>query len=368
MTNSLLSLILTLLLSTNISLDYDYYHNKHIAENTQELSIMFIGDIMVHDPQYQSAYNSATGQYDFTPWFSYMSSHFEQVDLVMGNLETTLTERNDISGYPMFRSPYSLADAIKNAGFDILGTANNHSLDNRTYGIETTLKHLRRVGLLSTGTYLPEESAQPLVIEKNGIKLGIIASTYGTNGILLPKHAPHVVNLNDLALYKVQIEQLKIEQVDGIVAFIHWGYEYKRTPHINQIEFANQLSALGVNWIIGSHPHSIQPDGFIDPTGVNSYVIYSLGNAISNQRWRYSDTGLAVTLHLKKQPNTGLFTDKIDYLPFWVDKFNADGSIVYTMIPLLDTPQLERLSSDDHRRMQEALNDFYELYPQALAQ
>lgn len=368
MTNSLLSLILTLLLSTNVSLDYDYYRDKYIAENTQAMSIMFIGDIMVHDPQYISAYNNATGQYDFTPWFSYMTSHFEQVDLVMGNLETTLTERNDVSGYPMFHSPYTLADALKGAGFDIVGTANNHSLDNRTYGIETTLKHLRRVGLLSTGTYLPEENASPLVIEQNGIKLGIIASTYGTNGMPLPKDAPHVVNLNDLTLYQTQIEQLKAQQVDGIVAFIHWGYEYKRAPHFDQVEFAKQLSALDVDWIIGSHPHSIQPDDFIDPNGANTYVVYSLGNAISNQQWRYSDTGLAVTLHLKKQPDVGLFTEKVSYLPFWVDKFMADGSMVYTMIPLLDTPQLDRLSADDQRRMQEALADFYELYPHAQTQ
>ncbi len=327
----------------------------------RELTISFVGDIMVHTPQFKSV-RQADGSYDFNPWFQYVKTYFRDNDLMIGNLETTLTERKDVSGYPCFHSPPQLADALKNAGFDILGTANNHSLDNRLYGVETTLNILRSLGIKSTGTYLHNEPAEPLIVEKNDFKIGLIASTYGTNGIPLPQKYPHVVNHNKTELYRDQIKILKDNQVDILIAFVHWGDEYHRKPNNKQVEFATQLAELGVDIIIGSHPHVVQPDSWIEMQEKRSYVIYSLGNAISNQRQRYRDSGLAVSLTLHKIDDQKPTISKIDYLPFWIDKHDENGQINYAIIPLNNTPDLARLSNADKAKMEQALADFKALY------
>ncbi len=325
----------------------------------RQISMTFVGDIMVHGAQHRSARRD--DGYDFNPCFQYVAANFQAADLMVGNLETTLTERDDVSGYPVFRSPIQLADALKNAGFDVLVTANNHSLDNRLYGVETTLKALRERGLASTGTYRHDEAVEPLVVEKNGFKIGFIASTYGTNGFPLPSDYPHVVNLNDIALYERQIALLEAQQVDLIIAFVHWGNEYQRQPSEAQIDFANQLADLGVDAIIGSHPHVIQPDGWIGDER-DCYVVYSLGNVISNQRWRYSDCGLAVSLTFQKNGNQAPKISAVDYLPFWVDKHDQSGRVDYVMIPLDNPPDLARLSAEDKVLMREARDDFKQLY------
>lgn len=326
-----------------------------------ELNLTFVGDIMVHTPQFKSA-RQTDGSYDFNAWFQYVKTDFQSSDLMIGNLETTLSERNDISGYPSFHSPPQLADALKNAGFDILTTANNHSLDNHLYGIETTLKLLRERAIVSTGTYLRDETALPLIMQQNNIKIGFIASTYGTNGIPLPKNYPHVVNINDVKLYQQQIDFLKQNKVDVIIAMLHWGNEYQRKPSQKQTAFAKQLAELGVDIIIGSHPHVLQPDGWVDSDNKKCYVVYSLGNAISNQRKRYRDTGLAVKLTLHKIAGQQTRLTKVDYMPFWVDKFDENQSVNYAIIPLVNTPDLARLSKQDKTKMTEALADFKTLY------
>ncbi len=364
---TLILIILALLSTYSTPAEPATFSDDHcdlaILETTNErhLTVTFVGDIMSHSPQFKSA-RLADGSYDFRPWFKYVKSQFRAADLMVGNLETTLSERH-YSGYPSFRTPIALADALKDAGFDVLGTANNHSLDGGLKGLELTLLELRKRDIASTGTYLAEELPTPLVVQKNGIKLGIIASTYGTNGIPLPKAAPHVVNISDLALYDAQIKALRDQDVDGIIACIHWGNEYQRKPHSSQIEFARELAARGVDAIIGSHPHVAQPDDWLEgPNGKKCYVVYSLGNAISNQRRRYTDSGLAVSLTLKKRSTRNLVVEDVAYAPFWVDKYAADGKMSYAMIPLYDTPDLARLSKDDQIKMKQALNDFETLF------
>ncbi len=348
------------IVATNeITIDDHAGSTEVIAE--RELTLTFVGDIMVHTPQFKSA-RLADGDYNFEPWFQYVKPYFTNSDLMIGNLETTLSERNDISGYPSFHSPVQLATALKKAGFDILVTANNHSLDNHLYGVETTLSTLRSIDIASTGTYLRDETAQPLIVTQNDIKIGLIASTYGTNGILLPKNYPHVVNINSTSLYQAQIKTLRENDVDTIIAFVHWGNEYQRKASRSQIEFANQLAELGVDIIIGSHPHVIQPDDFIETSNHQCYVVYSLGNAISNQRKRYRDSGLAIRLTLHKRANKKPTLARIDYLPLWVDKHDQNGNINYAMIPLDNTIQLDRLSPTDSSKMNQALADFKALY------
>ncbi len=359
--SKLITFLLTLLLMSNSSIDTTHYRDLVDSSTEKQLTITFVGDIMVHDTQYISA-RTTDGDYDFKPWFQYVKEQFQSADLMVGNLETTLTDQTNYSGYPVFRTPAQLATALKDAGFDIVGTANNHSLDNRLYGVETTLALLKSVGIASTGTYRHDEPVQPLVVEKDGFKLGFIASTYGTNGFTAPPEYSHIINLNDVALYQQQIEQLDAAEVDAIIAIVHWGSEYQRQANEAQIEFANQLTALGVDIIIGSHPHVIQPDGWLEVNGQRCYVAYSLGNFVSAQYWRYSDTGLALSLTLQKSANQPLRITEIEYDPFWVDRHDENGNSSFAVIPLRDAPQLARLSTKDQQKMQEALADFKSLY------
>ncbi len=359
--SKIFTFLLTLLLMSNSSIIAQYYNDLSDSLTERQLTITFVGDIMVHDTQYLAA-RVADGSYDFKPCFQYVKENFQSADLMVGNLETTLTSENNYSGYPVFRTPAELATALKDAGFDIVGTANNHSLDNRLYGVETTLSLLKSVGIASTGTYRHDEPAQPLVVEKDGFKLGFIASTYGTNGFTAPPEYNHIVNLNDIALYQQQIEQLDAADVDAIIAIVHWGSEYQRQANEAQIEFAKQLTALGVDIIIGSHPHVIQPDDWLTVGDKNCYVVYSLGNFVSAQYWRYTDTGLALSLTLDKSANRPLTISEIEYSPFWVDRHDENGNNSFAVIPLRNAPQLTRLSAADQQKMQQALDDFMTLY------
>ncbi|MCK8058698.1 MULTISPECIES: CapA family protein [unclassified Fusibacter] len=360
----ILVLLMIVLLFGNVGFahsDYDLFYGK---EDNHSLTLMFTGDIMVHGTQYLSAYKASSGEYDFSPWFHYILGHFTSSDYLIGNLETTLTEDpTSYSGFPRFRSPVAIAKALKNASFDVIATANNHSADNGFYGIETTLKHLENNGLIPVGTAYGDKENLPIIIDNGRMKIGIFSSTFGTNGMPVPSGYPHMVNVTTEELIDEQIAYLKSQQVDGILAFVHWGHEYQRKAHSSQVEVANLLSSKGVDWIIGSHPHSIQPDGYVATEKKVTYVNYSLGNLISNQRWRYSDTGLILSLTIEKF-NDSLYTD-VDYLPFWVDKEDEYNQISYTIIPLIDPPEINRLSPLDRRLMDEALSDFYELYPNA---
>lgn len=334
------------------------------APQESELSMFFIGDIMCHSPQFISC-KTAEG-YDFSGWFEYMSPLFESADFAVANLETTVSDEGNYSGYPCFRTPHSIVYDIKKSGIDILANANNHSLDGGKKAVEFCIDTMRDAGLMHVGTCKEEEENLPLIIEKNGIKIGIIASTYGANGLTLPQGKEHMLNFNHSIDLEKNISYLKEQKVDGILYFIHWGNEYQRQFSAEQNQLAKKLFNSGVNWIIGSHPHVIQGSEFF-PEG-NNYVIYSLGNVVSNQTWRYSDTGFGTKLYFKKKPKEGLKLVRAEHHPFWVDKFDEKGIIDYKIVPIKEgeLPNEARISSEDKVRISQALSDFRELYPEDL--
>ncbi len=361
---TLLILFLSVI-SLNLNTDNTLNTNNVLdSAQSKELSVVFIGDIMCHDTQYISC--QTKDGYDFSNWFEYISPLINSGDIAMANLETTLANDGNYSNYPMFRTPHTIAKDIKNAGVDIMATANNHSLDGGVNGINFSLDTLDEFGLKHTGTCRENEENLPLIVEKNGIKLGIISSTYGANGLYLPEDKKHMLNLNDTIDIEKNITYLQKNHVDGIIYYIHWGIEYQREFSAQQHQLAEKLFDSGVNWIIGSHPHVIEGYEYNDET--NQYVLYALGNVISDQTWRYSDTGMLAKLSFKKQGNEALKLSKAEYHPFWVDKYDENGVIDYKIIPILENeiPHTNRLNEDDRRRMTEALSDFRELYPSDL--
>ena len=338
------------------------------------LRVLFTGDIMGHDTQIASALATGNPGYDYHPCFQYLKPWFREADLLIGNLEVTLAGP-PYKGYPQFSSPDELADALKEAGFDILVMANNHALDRGQEGLNRTLEQLDRRGLLHTGTFAePAERQQnyPLVVEKNGIRVALLNYTYGTNGLKVPP--PAIINRIDTLQIREDMEKAATARPDFILVIMHWGEEYQRTENSLQRELAAFLFRNGADAIIGSHPHVIQP---IRGAERGNLVAYSMGNFISNQRDRYRDGGIVFQLDLLKTPEGGSIEGHA-YLPFWVWKpvtrqgnlftvvpANADPSELYQYTLDHVSPEIPPMSGDDRFKMLQFLQDTREnLYRQ----
>lgn len=292
-----------------------------IFSQKKTVKLIFAGDIMGHDAQIESAYNLLTNNYDYNPVFTEIDTILQAFDFAIGNLELTFAGK-PFKGYPRFSSPDEMADAIQNAGFTHLVTANNHSCDNGKLGIERTLKILRQKKIPHTGTFLNREDRKKrnlMLLEKDSVKIGILNYTYGTNGIAIPK--PCIVNLNKKEQIATDIENAKKSNLDFLIIFIHWGYEYKTSESKEQRELAKFIFKSGADLIIGSHPHVIQPVKYVKHSSNDSnLVVYSLGNFVSNQRTQPRCGGLLFELELSKINQEVSITGYHNRLVF-VDKY-----------------------------------------------
>lgn len=274
--------------------------------------LLFAGDVMQHLPQVNAAREGEN--FDYQKVFNYVRNRFAASDLVVVNLETTLTTSNNYTGYPCFRSPTALADALRDAGVDVAVLANNHSCDNGAVGIRTTVAQMERCGILHTGAFADSTDRvrnHPLWVERRGIRFALLNYTYGTNGIPVPKGVE--VNLIDTVRMASDLTETRHGEPDCIVVCIHWGTEYERRENRTQREIAKFLRRNGADLVIGSHPHVVQPYE-ADSTHI---VVYSLGNFVSNQRKRYSDGGLMAEIEATKYPD-GRMVYSLVTIPVWV--------------------------------------------------
>lgn len=268
-----------------------------LRERVFRARLLFAGDVMAHLPQLTAA-RRADGAYDFYEQFRYVRPRFEAADLVVVNLETTLSPTAPYTGYPCFRTPLSLARALRRAGVDAAVTANNHCCDGGARGIGTTLAALDDAGIRHTGTFvdsLRHGADHPLRFEVNGIRFALFSYTYGTNGLPVP--AGTTVNRIDTAVLIRDLAAVDRPSTDCVIVFLHWGNEYERQPSRVQRELAGLLRRRGADLIVGSHPHVAQTVEQ-DSTGV---VFYSLGNFVSNQRKRFCDGGLLGEVEVVKR-------------------------------------------------------------------
>ena len=330
------------------------------AQDTSKLKLVFAGDIMGHDSQILAAYDAEKDKYDYTECFRHLKPYLQEADIAIGNLEVTLAGP-PYKGYPQFASPDALADALKDAGFDILVNANNHALDRGKQGLERTLDVLDQKGLISSGSFesvAGREKRYPLLVEKNDIMLALLNYTYGTNGI--EPDTPNIINYIDTLMIREDISKVKQVDPDFIIACIHWGREYERTEHSTQKDLAEFLFKEGVDAIIGSHPHVIQPVRHYYPEPDSSrfkLVVYSLGNMVSNQRDRYRNGGILFEMVLIKAKQTSI--GSYAYLPVWVNKPEQKDKTVFQLIPAnISESQKDSLSFSDASLDQ--FNQFYE--------
>lgn len=300
--------------------------------NSQEISFLFMGDIMGHGPQIKSAWQENKKQYEYSEVFNPLEDIISSVDFAIGNLEVTLAGK-PFKGYPQFSSPDELAVACKNSGMDVLVTANNHSCDRKNKGIVRTLDVLDSLKILHTGTFKDvnkRERNNLLVLSKEGIKVGLLNYTYGTNG--LPFSDPVYVNLVDSVLIKKDVINAKNKDLDKLIVFVHWGYEYKDFPNSYQKKYNRFFQDLGVDVVIGSHPHVIQPMVYSKENNHEFLTVFSLGNFVSNQRAERKDGGAMFRLSFQKTDNNILISRK-EYIPVWVHKFIEKEKYHFQILP-----------------------------------
>lgn len=333
---------------------------------------MAVGDIMVHSPQLPAYYDPKTGRYDFSPWFRKVKPLLSEGDWVVGNLETPIAGADlKYSGYPRFNAPPELADALRGSGFQILSTANNHTLDRGYIGAARTLRNLRGAGLVPVGTALSRTDSQRLVIEeRNGIKLGFLAYSYGTNGIPIPKDKPYVINLIDRKTIAADIAKLRRAGADAVVVSLHFGTEYQRMPNDSQRSLARDVIASGADLILGSHPHVVQPYETVEvpdagaPGGSRrGFVIYSLGNFISGQKDDWKDVGVILKLTLSKTTaadgTSRTEWGDVEATPTWVHSRIVNKKKYFTVLPLPETVAQKNepgLTEADYKKLTALLN------------
>lgn len=295
---------------------------SHVLQAQEKITLLFAGDLMQHQGQIDAA--RTEDGYDYSDCFQYVKEEISRADIAIGNLEVTLGGP-PYKGYPAFSAPDEYLSAIKDAGFDILLTANNHCLDRGKPGLERTIACLDSLGIPYLGTYINKEERManyPLSIRKNGFHLVLLNYTYGTNGIKV--HAPNIVNYIDKEVMAEDIRIARSRRPDAIIACMHWGVEYQSLPGKEQKDLVDWLLQQGVTHVIGGHPHVLQPMELrrkpYSPD--KNVVVYSLGNFISNMSAPQTDGGAMFKLELTKRNHI-------------VTVSNCGYSLVWTSRPVL---------------------------------
>lgn len=314
---------------------------------TDNLKMTFVGDLMVHEWQILGAYYSENDTYDFTLAFDMVKPILESADLTVGNLETTFggAERG-WKYYPTFNTPDEFGETLKDVGFDILTTVNNHCMDTGISGLERTIDILDKLGIVHMGTYKSQEARDEIcIVEKNNMKFAFLSYTYGTNWIPVPEENSFAVNFLDIELMKADIAKAKELEPDFIIVMPHFGNEYELVQNAEQEKVVEELFNAGADIIIGSHAHVVQPMEkriITDEDGNQrtGFVIYSMGNFISSQTTEPRDTSLILNFEFEKTEGEKAFIKEISFIPTWVQFRYIDNRYLIRTLPIYDTLEL----------------------------
>lgn len=362
----------------NNGIDETEENSDLVNEEVQYVDIISLGNLIIHQSQIDGA--KQENSYDFSPSFQYIKKMILDSDISMGILEGALAGCEP-SGYPFFNSPDEVVDALKDTGIDIINYANNHIYDYEDVGLQRTIDVTKEKGLDVLGVKSTEEEKNYLVKEVNGIKIGFLAYVFETsminghktiNSNILSTYSENLINTfnyNDLESFYKKIENeisaMKSEGVEFIITSMHWGEEYNTYIEASQNEIAKRLNKLGVDIILGGHPHVIQPYEIMrNESGHSTFVIYSQGNSLSNQSEQEigvaeSEDGIMIKFTLeKKDGNVSLKEYKI--IPTWVYKEEkVNGTYYHKIIPVeeaLADPKKYGISSDVYERVETSLN------------
>lgn len=347
-------------------------------EEIKYIDIVSLGNLIIHQSQINGAKNE--NGYDFSPSFQYIKEMVSEADISLGILEGALAG-GEPTGYPIFNSPDEVIDSLRDTGIDVANYANNHIYDYDDEGLQRTIEITKEKGLDVLGIKSTEEEKSYLVKEVDGVKIGFASYVFETetiNGYKTINSNPvsinsenliNTFNYNDLESFynriASEISAMKAEGVEFIIASMHWGEEYNTYIEATQNEIAKKLNGLGVDIILGGHPHVIQPYEIIcNESGHSTFVIYSQGNSLSNQSEQEigvaeSEDGIMIKFTLeKKDGNVSLKEYKI--IPTWVYKEEkGDGTYYHKIIPVeeaLANPEEYGINSDVYARLENSLN------------
>ena len=261
------------------------------------------GDILCHDALYYTAKKS-DGGYDFNPFFEYVKPWIEGADLAIGDYEGTISDKHPLGGYPLFNAPIEIADTMKDLGYDVVDLAHNHILATGLYGLKYTNKVFKDRGLDVVGVHVDKKRSEDkiLIKEVNGIKIAILAYAYGYNGmeanLTAEEHNNYLADLNEEKM-KEEIQRAE-KEADITIVMPQMGVEYRLQPTEEQKVLYRKMIDWGADVIFGGHPHVIEPAETVEKDGDKKFIIYSMGNFISNQRMERTDN---------KWPERGLLMD-----------------------------------------------------------
>ncbi len=342
----------------------DYFAQSE-KDSSVTITISAVGDLMCHSYQYLAA-QTGPDSFDFNPVYRLVKKYLSDSDFTFGNFETvTAGKDKKYSGYPRFNSPDEYIAALKNAGFDLLSTANNHAFDRGVYGVLRTIKVLSENKINYNGTFISQRDRDSIrIFNIKGIRVAFLAYTYGTNGNPVPNDKSYLINKIEFNLIRSDILKAREENAEIVLVHFHFGTQYKREPDQFEKNIVDSTIKYGADIIIGAHPHVIQPLQLYKTNNTaldTGLIAYSLGNFLSNQRWRYSDCGVILKISITKNIfSRRIFISKIDYVPTWVYKGITRKGNVYEIIPLqyfMSDNIYNSFSKEDFRKMFEAFND-----------
>jgi poly-gamma-glutamate synthesis protein (capsule biosynthesis protein) len=300
------------LLSDNESTDIKA-KDQPIQATPTKATIAATGDIMMHDWQIKGG-KKKDGTYNFDHFFKSIKPYLTEPDIAIGNFEFTLLGKEPYMGYPHFNSPDEIADAIKASGFDVVSTANNHSIDTGVPGVKRTYRVLNEKGIKTAGTAPSPGKRKPAFVEKNGIKFAFLSYTEMTNGIPVPKN--YLVNRIKLEQIKKDIEDAKKQGADFVAVSLHFGEEYQKQPNEYQKKVAKQVLKDGADAILGNHPHVLQRVEKVNVDGKEKLIIYSMGNFMSYQVQPHTDESAIIYFDVVKDPvKNQVKIENVSFLP-----------------------------------------------------
>jgi poly-gamma-glutamate capsule biosynthesis protein CapA/YwtB (metallophosphatase superfamily) len=320
--------ILCFVLSGSQKVLASYVENPPI----KKITLFAVGDIMMHKSQILAGYNKKTDSFDFSSFFKNINTYLKDGDIVYGNLESPIAgQKFKYTGYPAFNAPEELLVEIKKNFFTHLSLTNNHALDRGYVGLSNTIENVKKYGFVGFGARNDSTKPNYEITEKNGLSIGFLAYTYGTNSITLPKSKKYMLSYINKNQIKIDIEELKKQNVDVVVVAIHFGDEYKLQENIFQKDIAQSVCDSGANIVLGSHPHVLEPIVFLNDK--KCLVTYSLGNFISSMSQIYTDLGGILKIEISKE-NEIIYL-KPEFMGTWVKRgFDKNGLRYYTILPL----------------------------------
>lgn len=375
-------LLVVVLAALCLSYAYLYYQNHNEPQvlkpkekdNIEELEtekkvepihvkLMVTGDVMFHLPTYKNAFDKEKVEYDFTSFYEKVSEDLKGADFAFANLETTINPNRPLASYPMFNAPKEALKYLKEAGFKGMSTANNHCIDTGLEGIFTTIDELDANGFVHFGTRKTED-VKPPIVDLKGIKVGFISYSEIFNGMdgVIPADKKYVISPIDYEKIKSDIDYLKGSGADIIISMPHYGVEYNTNPTQLQQEVSKFMIDNGVDLVLGSHPHVLGRAGLWEAGGRNKFLIYSMGNSISNQRQPWMGTydtemGVLVEIDITKTEDTNF---EVALHPTYVARFREEGGYRYYVYKMTDLFEGGKYQGDIDEKERQKVHMLYE--------